>query len=347
MVMTMNYKEFMKLLKKNELNQVYLFYGNERYLINWAIESLKKKYITPEFENFNFNTIDIRQSKADEIINICETLPMMTEKRLVLIDRYSVLEGEKVKNFGEHDEKKLASYLDQVAETCIVILICGEKLDKRKSIYKKLNKINSVFEFSKLTPIDLRKWIEKRLKSAGKTISQKNSHLLIENTGYLDKDSEYTLYNLENDIKKILHYAGDENEIIEPHIMGSISLSLEKNIFTLIDAISNRNKEQGLKILNNVLLYGEAEYKILALIHRQYDNMLKVKMMKENGKDIAYMKQQLKLPDFVIKKLLKSTNGLTLNVLEKNIIKMYETDKNIKTGVMDPRLALEMLIAQL
>ncbi|GAJ00004.1 unnamed protein product, partial [marine sediment metagenome] len=35
-----------------------------------------------------------------------------------------------------------------------VILVCGEKLDKRKSTYKKINKAKGVFEFSKLTAGD-------------------------------------------------------------------------------------------------------------------------------------------------------------------------------------------------
>ncbi len=345
--MTMNYKEFMKHIKKNEGNHVYLFYGKERYLINWAIDSLKKKYVEKEFENFNYNAVDIKQTNADEIINICETLPIMAEKRLVLVDRYSVLEGEKVKSFGESDEKKMASYIDDIGRTCIVIFVCGEKLDKRKSIYKKINKLNSVFEFSKLSTNDLKKWVEKRFKNAAKTINVKNTLLLIESCGYLDKDSDYTLFNLENDINKILHYVGDADEIKESDIMDSISSGLEKNIFVLIEAITSGNKAQGVKLLSHALLFGEAEYKILALIQRQFDNMLQVKIMRERGKDTAYMKQQLGLPDFVIKKLLKNASGLTLNALKKNMIKMYEMDKNIKTGVMDPRLALEMLIAEI
>lgn len=345
--MTMNYKAFMQHIKKDDTNNVYLFHGKERYLINWAIDSLKKKYVNKEFENFNYNAVDLRQTNADEIINTCETLPIMAEKRLVLVDRYSVLEGEKVRTFGESEEKKVTAYVDNIASTCIVIFVCGEKLDKRKSIYKKINKFSSAFEFSKLSANDLKKWVEKRFKKAGKTINIKNTLLLIESCGYLDKDSDYTLFNLENDIHKILHYVGDGGEIKESDILDSISSSLEKNIFVLIEAITSGNKAQGIKMLSHALLYGEAEYKILALLQRQFDHMLQIKIMKESGKDIAFMKQKLGLPDFVIKKLLKNASGLTLNTLKKNMINMYEMDKNIKTGIMDPRLALETLIAQI
>lgn len=347
MEMNMNYKEFVKQLKMDETHQIYLLYGREQYLVHWAEEALKEKYITKAFESLNYNSINSGQiDAAANIINICETLPVMSEKRMVVLNDFSLLEGTKIKGFSDEDEKKLAKYLEHLPESCILVMTCGSKVDKRKSLYKKAAKMKSVYEFTLLDTATLKKWIMKRFRNAKKTINNKCLIQFIEASGYYDKESEYTLYNFENDIKKMICYAGNEKEIKSEDIDQIISGNIEKNVFDLIDAISTNKKAKAVKILNQALLYGEAEYKILALLNRQLENLLHIKVLKESGMDISVMKEKLLLPDFVIKKLLKMSSRFTLDHLKSINIRVYESDKNIKTGIMDAKLALEMLLAQ-
>lgn len=342
----MNYKEFVKHIKSDETHNFYLLYGKERYLINWALEALKSKYLQNGFEDLNYNIIDIKTTNSDGIINLCETLPIMCEKRIVILDDFAVLEGEKVKQFNEDDEKNMAEYIDKIPSTTILVITCGDKVDKRKSMYKKVSKVKCAYEFSQLEVQDLKKWIAKRFKQSKKVINNANTTLLIELSGYYDKESDYSLYNLENDIEKLVHYVGNETEVQRADILEMIAGNIERNIFILIDSISLGKKEAAFNMLSHLLLYGEAEYKILSLLHKQFENLLRVKIMRESGKDIAYMKQNLPLPDFVINKLLKSASSFTEERLKKIIIKIYETDKNIKTGIMDAKMALEVLISQ-
>lgn len=344
-MMNMNYKEFVKHMKATEPLNVYVLYGKERYLVNWAVEALKEKYIPSDFRDFNFDKIDSPVASLETIINTCETLPMMSQRRMLVLEDFSILEGGKIKNFSEEDEKGLAKYLDQVPSCCIIIMTCGSKLDKRKALYKKLSKSGGIFEFNLLEPLDLKKWISKRFKKKGKEIQPAAIQKLIEVTGYYDRDSEYSLYNLENDIQKIIHFAGEEQEINQKTIMMTVCGNIERNIFDFIDAISMNKKSEAVKLLNYALLYGEAEYKILILLNRQFENLLHIKILKGNGKNIAYMKEKLSLPEFVVNKLIRVSNAFTLEKLKKINIQIHEADKNIKTGKIESRLALELLVA--
>lgn len=343
----MNYKEFVKQLKIQQSHPIYLLYGKEQYLVHWAVEALKEKYVSKAFESLNYNFINSGQIDTETIINTCETLPVMSEKRMVVLNDFTILEGQKIKGFSDEDEKKLVNYLEHLPESCILVMTCGNKVDKRKSLYKKATKMKSVFEFTLLDTPTLKKWIMKRFKMAKKEINNKCLIQLIEASGYYDKESDYTLYNFENDIEKLIHYIGDEKELKSDDINQIIAGNIEKNVFDLIDAISTNQKAKAIKILNQALLYGEAEYKILALLNRQVENLLHIKVLKESGMNISVMKEKLSLPDFVIKKLLKISSRFTVDHLKNINIKVYESDKNIKTGIMDPKLALEMLLAQI
>lgn len=341
----MNYKEFIKDIKGDSKN-VFLLFGNEKYLIDWAMNTIKGKYVEKAFEDMNFTSIDIKYYNSDSIIAIAETLPMMSDKRVVFIDGYQVLEGTKVKNFTEEDEKAIVDYIDKVPKECILVFTCGEKVDKRKSLYKKLNKLGALYEFSQLGTADLKKWIEKQFKQAKKVIMPQDIMLMIDICGYYDKESDYALYNLDNDIKKIISYVGDsENEISKEAIVETISSNMERNVFALIDNIIENKKDKAIELLSNSLLYGEAEYKLLALLHRQYENMLFIKIMKENGKDMEYMKNSIKLPDFVVRKYISNSSKMTTEGLKSAIINLYDIDKNIKSGIISPELALEVFIA--
>ena len=343
----MSYKEFVQHLKTKEPLQAYIFFGKERYLINWAIDALKDKYITTSLSDFNYDKMDGTAVNFEDIVNICETLPMMSDRRMVVLDNFPLLEGEKVRNFSDEDEKQFVKYLEQNPSSNIFVITGGEKIDKRKSLYKKFIKSGSIFEFALLQPPDLKKWISKRFKQNGKTISNGVLQTLIEATGYYDKDSDYTLYNFENDIKKILHLMGNEQEAQDGHILQTVTGHIERNVFDFVEAISNNKKSEALKVLNFALLYGEAEYRLLALLNRQFENLLQVKIFKENGKNILYIREKLSLPDFVISKLIKASNGFSVERLRKANMKICEADKNIKTGITDPRLALELLVAEI
>ncbi len=343
----MSYKEFVQHLRDEEPLQIYIFYGKERYLVNWAVDALKEKYINASFTDFNYDKIDGASVDLNTIVNICETLPMMSDRRMVVLDNFTVLEGEKSRSFSDEDEKAFVKYLEQNPSYNVFVMTCGEKIDKRKSLYKKINKSGNIFEFSLLQPPDLKKWISKRFKQKDKKISSAAVQKLIEVSGYYDKDSDYKLYNLENDIQKILHFIGNEQEVLIDHILQTVSGNIERNVFDFIDAISSNKKPEAVKVLNSALLYGEAEYKLLALLNRQFENLLQVKIYNESGKNMHYIKEKLSLPDFVIKKLIKASNRFSVERLKRINIQIYEADKNIKTGIMNPRLALELLVAEI
>ncbi|MFA5528247.1 MAG: DNA polymerase III subunit delta [Peptostreptococcales bacterium] len=340
----MNYKAFVKDIK-DEAKSVYLFYGNEKYLIDWALHMIKEKYVDKALEDMNFTSIDLKQVNSSQIIATAETLPMMSEKRVIFIDGSQVLQGTKVKSFTEEDEKALADYIDKIPKECILVFIGEEKIDKRRSLYKKINKEGLVYEFSQLSVSDLRKWIEKQFRQTKKIITSDRIMLIIEVCGYFNRESDYTLYNLDNDIKKILSYTGTDKEITEEAIMETMSSNMERNVFDLVDYIVENNKEKALKLLSNFLLYGEAQQKLIALLYRQYDNLLLIKVMRENGKDMESIKNIVKLPDFVIRKYIKNSGKMTTEGLKKSLIDLYRIDKEIKSGLISPELALELFIA--
>lgn len=339
----MSFKKMEADLKNNNFKNICLLCGGEFFLARWAVRALTDKYVRDGFADFDLTRLDGQKDPdAAELINACETLPMMSERKLVMVEDLKDLAGACARD--EKDEKELLAYLAQIPESCMLVFVCREKVDKRKKIYKRIAEYGSIYEFDKLTEADLTRWIYKRFGGLKKQIDPRLVQNLIENTGYFDKDSEYNLFNLDNDIQKIAFHA--QGEVIEADdINRTVSGNVQKDVFSLIDALSREDKKHALKMLSNLMSAGESVYGVLALLFRQYEHMLKISEMKDNQETMAEIRQKLGLPDFIIKKLTSYAQKYSTAKLKKILQEAYQVDKNIKTGFLDPRLSMEMFIA--
>ena len=70
----MNYKEFVDSIKKKEIKNVYLFAGEEVFLIDDALERLKSTVLNAGFQELNFTILDGKEvsHKNKRIPVICD-----------------------------------------------------------------------------------------------------------------------------------------------------------------------------------------------------------------------------------------------------------------------------------
>ena len=98
----------------------------------------------------------------------------------------------------------------------------------------------------------------------------------INQEGYLDKSSEKTLSDLENEINKISSFVGKENKVTNEIIDQLSQKKVENDIFKLIDYIGQKNSSDAMKILNDMLYEGESVFGIFSMIARQFKLLCKL-----------------------------------------------------------------------
>lgn len=339
------YKLIGKDIKANELGNLLLFFGKEQYLINWAIGMIEKKYINEATRSLDFSKLDTERVTIDQIKENCETLSMFSEKRLVILPDFLLMQGKMTKGFNEESERELIEYFSKIPDSCIFI-ITTEEIDKRKKIYKELEAHGKVYDFSTLDEKQLKGFIDKRIKAAGKIAKPSIIEELIVDSGYFHKETDYTLYNLENDINKILAHSQGQ-EILLSDVLSTISGNLENDIFAMLDAISKNRKDEAYRLLFNLLGSGESLYMILGLIVSQFELMLMIKELREEGKNLQQINSILNVHEYRIKKALGFSEAYSIKNLRNILLRAYDVDKNIKTGALPQNLALEMFIAQI
>ena len=99
----MTWNDFFQSVKAGKLDRVYLFTGPEEWIKREAVEALRAKLLPPGLEQLNDASLE--EVTAQQIIDAAETLPMMCERRMVVVRDWAPLLPGKSKNEETETEK--------------------------------------------------------------------------------------------------------------------------------------------------------------------------------------------------------------------------------------------------
>lgn len=329
---TNSFQQFQKDLRNCNVYGALVLHGEEEFIINWAIEMIVKKFVSKATAMMDFVEFDEKEIEIERLEESCETLPMFSEKKVVLI-----------RNYTNKYRDDIVDIISKIGENTVLIFT-GKEIDKR------IVDESRSYEFTRLENHQLMKFIEKRFRESNIDCNRSILKTIIAESGYYNDDIDYNLYNLVGDIKKIIALTkikGENWEVTVETVRSALSDNIEHGIFKVIDAISNKRKDMGLDLLNQLILSGENEYTILGAIISQLEVMLIVKELMEMGHGKDDIRKMTKLHPFRIKKCIGVTRNYHSETLKKMLILAYETDIRIKRGLLDSRTALELLIGEI
>lgn len=324
-------KQLKEQIKSGNFQTCYLFYGNENYLKKYYMEQMKQAIIPVGMEMMNLDVLEGKQVSSGQIIDAAETLPFMTDKRLIVIKESELFQS------GRKDEtEKTAAFLSKLPETTCLIFI-ESQIDKRNKLYKQMDKFGRIVEFATPKESELAVWLQKGFKKYHKQISPKTAAYMIRTVGS-------TMEALVEELQKLIAYKNHETEITEDDIDAICTKSLETKIFDLVAAIGNKNSSKSLEIYGNLMLLKESPIMVLTMITRQFRLILESKILRGMGVDTEGIAKRMGQRSFVIRECLKQGGNFSESLLKQAMKECLETDIAIKTGKMDGTLAVEILI---
>lgn len=325
-------KNLKERIEKGIISSIYLFYGEEEYLKKVYEKKIKNLVVSPGMEMMNLNVFEGKDFEIDFLIDTCETFPFMAEKRLIIIKNSQLFRAGR-----KDDTEKICAYLARLPESSCILFI-EEEVDKRGKLYKTVQKQGSVTEFLPLKENELVAWIKREFKNSGKEIENKDVIHMLRTVG---TDMELIF----GEIEKLISFA-DKDIVTSVDIDNICTKSLETKIFDMLDAIGEKKANTALDIYNNLLMLKEAPIKILTMITRQFRLLFQTKSLVENGMGADFIAQRLGQRPFVITGLVKQAKNFSKNILREALEDCLETDLSIKTGKLQPEMALELLIVK-
>ncbi len=321
-------------LKSGQLKRLYVFWGEEVFLLHHYLEQLRKSVLDTLTESFNYHrftqeTFDIR-AFADAV----ENLPMMADRTLVQVDEIDFFK------FSEDDRAKMADILADIPEYCSIVFTyetVSWKPDKRfTKLWNAVSKNGLIVEFAKQSQRDLVTWITRHFAAKGKMITPELCTYLIDITGG-------TMTALGGEIAKIAAFSGADH-ICKADIDAVTEPVLDAVVFRMTDQLGTGDYSGALLTLQKLLKMQQEPLGILGAIGLHFRRLTAARVLLDYGKNSSELMKMTGLSDYPARKTMDAARRFTPQMLAKAQELVLETDYKIKTSFDDAERLLELLV---
>jgi len=321
--------------------------GEDDFSRHQSLEEIKKGIGDQTTLSANTTVLDGQRVTLDQLRAVCESVPFLAEKRLVivsgLLERFEARSKSGRRKSGksnQQDEYKLFSeYAGKIPDSTVLVLVDG-KIKNNNPLLRELSGRARVKPFPLPGPARLRQWIQSRVREGGGNISSQTVELLARTVGS-------DLWIMANEIDKLVLFTSGQC-IEEEDVRRLVSYAQEVSVFAMVDAILEFKAGVAEQLLEQLLEQGATPAYLLVMLSRQVRMMVRVKELRSQGKSMAEIQSRLNLTsDFALRKTLEHIGRYSLERLKEVYHRLLEADLSIKTGRYDPELALNILIAEL
>ena len=308
--------------------RVYLLYGDEDYLRKQYKDKLLNA-LMPDGDTMNFNRYEGKDIEIGEVIDQAETLPFFADRRVILIEDSGLCKAG-----GE----QFAEYLSNSSPDTVIIMN-ESAVDKRSKVFKAVTSAGRAVEFTSQPAETLQKWILGRVKKEGKNIDSRALNLLLERTG-----TDMTTINVE--LEKLFSYTMGRPAITAKDVDDIITVSTSSKVFDMIAAIAEKRQSAALEMYHDLLEHKETPFGILALITRQFNMMLQVSELMDEGKGVKSIADTMGISTYIEQKYERQVKNFGYRSLRRALDACAEADENVKIKGMNPELSVELLIIE-
>ncbi|MCF7569446.1 DNA polymerase III subunit delta [Sabulilitoribacter arenilitoris] len=228
-------KQLVTDIKNKNLKPIYFLMGEEPYYIDKISDFIESHVLLEDEKEFNQMVLYGRDVTIDDIVSNAKRYPMMAERQVVIVKEAQDL---------SRTVEKLIDYANNPQPTTVLVINYKyKKLDKRKALYKAINKVGVVYESKQLYENQVADWIRRVLSSKKYTISPKAAQMLVE---FLGTD----LSKINNELEKLQIILPEGTQISPENIEKNIGISKDFNNFELRKAIGEKNTVKAYRIVN-------------------------------------------------------------------------------------------------
>lgn len=316
-------------LKTGQFKQIYLLYGQEDYLKKQYKERFIKAMV-PEGDTMNYSCYEGKKTDVKEIIDLAETLPFFSERRLIVFEDTGFFKT------GGND---LADYISGGIPQTTYFIFVENEVDKRSRMYKAVKAKGHIVELGAQDENTLRKWVSGLVRKEKKEMSQPDIAYFLNKVG---TDME----NITKELEKLFCYCLDREVVTRKDVDAVCVTQITNHIFDMVNAVAAKDQRKALDLYYDLLALKESPMRILALMSKEYRDLFHVKELSRQGygrKDIA---SKAGLHPFVAGKYMDLAKKFQPGELRKVMEESADLEQRAKTGFMSDSLAVELFIVK-
>jgi DNA polymerase-3 subunit delta len=329
-------------IKAGRLKPVYLFCGDEAWLMEEALQALTQ-YLAPSGEAWNLEILDGGAAGPDAATAAAQEGSLFGASRLVIVKDINWLAASGKASAAKGGDKDatapLLAYLDAPnPDTCLVLTARGN-VDKRRKLVQAIQKKGRLIECATPKGGERDMWLAGRFKATGlKADRRAIAHISV---------SCANLSQMAAEADKLILYCADKGEITFKDALDLVAESSLLTVFELTDAAAAKNAAKACACLRRLLRQGEEEQKIFALLAAQFRNILLSQDLQQRGARTADIARELGLHPYAAEKCANATRAFSRRQLIKVLEMLLAADIAQKSGKGEMTELLETAILRI
>ncbi len=286
----MKFLEFTHSLKTGALRPVYFFSGEEAGLMEEGVNLLLEKLVTPEMRDFNYDVFYGGEAGGRRILEIAASYPMRSSHRTILV--------RDLQKMSAADLTALAEYAKKPCPTTYLILTQREKASGKKAL-EALQRAGAYVECRPLYDNQIAPWIQNYVAKLGREIAPEAAQWLATEAGN-------STHALRSELEKILIFIGAQPRLTLAHVQEVAGGRREYSVFTLQDAVGEKNLSQALRIADQ-LAANASGGAVLSTMARYFSHLYLAKALPRR-QDQAQLSEKTGVHSFFTERLQKAAS---------------------------------------
>lgn len=324
-------------IRDRKPERLYVFHGEEMYLLRYYLDELKKKLVDDLTGEFNSHRFTQETFNVQGFADAVEALPMMAEHTFVQVDEIDLFK------LNEAERGKMIEVLSDIPPYCTVVFTyetVAWKPDKRqKKLWDALSTHAYIVEFEKQNQRELVTWVGRHFASAGKQISPELCVYLIDITGG-------TMTALQSEIRKISAYSGAQT-ICKADIDAVTEPVLDAVMFQMTDFLGSGDYESALKKMQDLLKMQIEPISILGGIGGHFRRLSTARTLMDAGQGVDSLMRLTGQKEYPARKTMTAARQFSGAFCKRAAELVLETDYRMKTSFDQQERLLELLLLSL
>ena len=313
-------------LAARQIDPLYLFFGDEPYLMQEYTASCTDQILGTAPRDFNCDVFTATNDHLQETLSLAKTLPIMSDYRvLVLHDIHKLRKGE---------VHELETYAASPSQT--TALICTTTSTTPQKALPQFFRQAVVVECKRLAGSPLRNWITRFIEQQGYRIAPAAVQAFLQ-------DQQNDLWTLKRELEKLCTYCGDKREIGLAEIREVCQPIQLHSIFALTDAIGSRQIGRAFSLIDSLIQQGEPPLVIFSMMVRHVRLLWSVKELERQDEKVNQIAKTLRLPPRVCQQIANQCRLFSPQRLQELYRTILKADLAFKTTNKPPKAILEEL----
>ncbi len=315
-------------IKTGQFKQIYLLYGQESYLKK-QYKNMFIKAMIPPGDTMNYAYYEGKSVNIAEVIDLAETLPFFAERRLIVFENTGLFKAKGA---------ELADYIKELPETTYFIFI-EDEIDQRSKLFKAVKAKGHITELKVQDASTLKKWVLGKIAKEKKKVSESTVDYFLNKVG---TDME----QIDTELEKLFGYTYDKDFITEKDVEEVCTAHISTNIFSMIDAVANKEQRKALDLYYELLAMKEPPMRILALLVKQYNMLYVTKSLVKKGYRQNEIASKIGAHPYVTSKYMNQSRRFKSVELRAIIEEGVDLEERVKTGKLKDILAVELFLVK-